>query len=469
MENELKEKEIVFVTHNLGKLASAQKYLKHTKLVSCDVELDEPRTDDLTEIAKSKVIQAYNIVKRPCIAQDSGFYIDALNGFPRTFVNFSMDTIGVDGFLKLMDGIENRKCAFKECLAYFDGKEIKYFYGLHEGTIAKEKSGISRKEKWSDLWYIFKPKNFDVTLAEMDEIQREERRKIDGSVSAIDLFAKWYEGENSEMDRMKEYSEDIDILKAEIAFKEYMKNYDLTDPKIALKVTHTYEVLNAAKYIAKNLNLSKEDYDLASLIALLHDIGRFEQLKEYDSYDDTIGLNHAEFGIKLLFENNKIRDFIETDKYDEIIYKAILNHNKYKLDVSGFTDKEIMHSKIIRDADKLDNFRVKEKESFVALFKEGEDEETIGKLDITDVIYNTFEKHCLIKSSDRVTYMDHWVSFIAFIFDMNFDSSLKYIKENNYIDILVDRVKYSNEDTKEKMENIRNISKEYIDRRLMNV
>ena len=128
-----------------------------------------------------------------------------------------------------------------------------------------------------------------------------------------------------------------------------------------------------------------------------------------------------------------------------------------------------MHSKIIRDADKLDNFRVKEKESFVALFKEGEDEETIGKLDITDVIYNTFEKHCLIKSSDRVTYMDHWVSFIAFIFDMNFDSSLKYIKENNYIDILVDRVKYSNEDTKEKMENIRNISKEYIDRRLMNV
>lgn len=187
--------EIVFVTHNKGKIASAQNYLKKVKLVPYDFELDEPRSDDLNEIATAKVKQAYEIVKKPCIAQDSGFYIDALNGFPKTFVNFSMDTIGVDGFLKLMDGVEDRKCAFKECLAYFDGKEVKYFYGLHEGTLATEKAGVSRKEKWSDLWYIFKPKNFDITLAEMNEVEREERRKTDGSVSAIDSFAKWYEGE----------------------------------------------------------------------------------------------------------------------------------------------------------------------------------------------------------------------------------------------------------------------------------
>lgn len=187
--------EIVFVTHNKGKIASAQNYLKKVKLVPYDFELDEPRSDDLNEIATAKVKQAYEIVKKPCIAQDSGFYIDALNGFPKTFVNFSMDTIGVDGFLKLMDGVEDRKCAFKECLAYFDGKEVKYFYGLHEGTLATEKAGVSRKEKWSDLWYIFKPKNFDITLAEMNELEREERRKTDGSVSAINSFAKWYEGE----------------------------------------------------------------------------------------------------------------------------------------------------------------------------------------------------------------------------------------------------------------------------------
>lgn len=258
----------------------------------------------------------------------------------------------------------------------------------------------------------------------------------------------------------------IDIVNAEKVFKEYLQNFDLKDPKISLKVTHTYAVLSSAKYIAENLNLSKEDYDLACLIALLHDIGRFEQLKEYDSYDDTLGMNHAEFGIKILFEENKIRDFIEENTFDEIIYKAIANHNKIKIDDDGFTDRELMHSKIIRDADKLDNFRVKEKESFVALFEEGQDEKTMGALEITDGIFNTFKKKTLIKMTDRVTFMDHWVSFIAFIFDLNYDASLKLIKDKNYIDILVDRIDYSNEDTRQKMEEIRNISKEYIDLRI---
>lgn len=62
---------------------------------------------------------------------DTDFRIDELNGFPRAFVNFSLDTIGISGILKLMEGKENRKCAFNECLAYYDGKEIYYFYGKH--------------------------------------------------------------------------------------------------------------------------------------------------------------------------------------------------------------------------------------------------------------------------------------------------------------------------------------------------
>ena len=68
----------------------------------------------------------------------------------------------------------------------------------------------------------------------------------------------------------------------------------------------------------------------------------------------------------------------------------------------------------------------------------------------------------VIVSSERITDMDHWVSFIAFIFDMNFDASLEFIKEKNYIDILVDRIDYTNEDTKGKMEMIRKISNDYI-------
>ena len=185
--------EIVFVTHNKGKAQSAEKYFRNLKFTTYDFELDEPRSEDLKEIATAKVKQAYSIVQKPCIALDTGFFIDALNGFPKTFVNFSLDTIGISGILKLMETQENRNCRFEECLAYYDGEKIRYFYGKHPGKLAYKVEGENRKEKWSDLWYIFKPNHFEKTLAEMDENEREERRKIDGSYEALREFAKWFE------------------------------------------------------------------------------------------------------------------------------------------------------------------------------------------------------------------------------------------------------------------------------------
>ncbi|GEM_PF-6950178 len=64
------------------------------------------------------------------------------------------------------------------------------------GNLSNTIKGLNRTEKWSDLWYIFEPNGFDKTLAEMDAIERENRRKIDGSVQAMQEFAKWYEKDN---------------------------------------------------------------------------------------------------------------------------------------------------------------------------------------------------------------------------------------------------------------------------------
>jgi XTP/dITP diphosphohydrolase len=87
-------KEIIFVTTNKGKIASAQKDLNNIKVLPIEADLVEPRSDDLKEIAKHKVLQAYEIVKQPCIALDSGFFISELNGFPKAYVNHMLDTIG---------------------------------------------------------------------------------------------------------------------------------------------------------------------------------------------------------------------------------------------------------------------------------------------------------------------------------------------------------------------------------------
>ena len=123
----------------------------------------------------------------------------------------------------------------------------------------------------------------------------------------------------------------IDITKAKEAFKEYVKNYDLEDKKIQLKVAHIERTSQMAKKIAENLDLEKEDIELAELIGLLHDIGRFEQLKRFNTFVDRESINHGEFGVEILFKEGKIRDFIDTSKYDEIIKKAIINHNRNRI------------------------------------------------------------------------------------------------------------------------------------------
>ena len=189
--------EIVFVTHNPGKIASAQKILKNVKLSIFEYELDEPRSDDIEYISKMKVMEAYKLVKKPCISLDCGFWIDALNGFPRAFVNFALETVGLEGILKLMEGIENRSCRFTECLSYYDGKELHQFAGKHEGLIAPAILGLDTDEKWSDLWYIYIPKGYEKTLAQMTQEERDSRVLYE-SVDSMEEFAKWCEEEFAE-------------------------------------------------------------------------------------------------------------------------------------------------------------------------------------------------------------------------------------------------------------------------------
>lgn len=255
----------------------------------------------------------------------------------------------------------------------------------------------------------------------------------------------------------------INFSKAQKEFKQYLNSYDLADGMIKLKVRHTYGVVSLSEYIAKDLKLSDEDIELAKLIALLHDIARFEQAKEFGDYRDYKNVDHADLAVKILFEDNLIRNFIEEDKYDSIILKSIKNHNKLQIE-DGLNEKELLHAKIIRDADKTDNFRVKANDRFEDIFNSSK--EKLENDIITEKIYNDFMSNKIIISKERETDMDCWVSYIAFIFDYNFSSGLKYIKEKDYINILVDRIDYKIKDTKNKMEEIRKHAINYIDNKL---
>ena len=120
----------------------------------------------------------------------------------------------------------------------------------------------------------------------------------------------------------------IDFKHAMSAFKKYLENFDSQYGKIELKIRHTYGVVKASEYIANKLQLNSEDIELAKLIALLHDIGRFEQIKQCNSFIDNKDIDHAILGNNILFKDNLIRDFIEDEQYDNIISTSILNHNR---------------------------------------------------------------------------------------------------------------------------------------------
>ena len=183
--------EVVFVTHNKGKIASAKKRLKEIDFKVFEYELEEPRSDDIKYISKYKVMEAYKLVNKPCISLDCGFWIDELNGFPKAFVNFALESIGIEGILKLMEGKENRKCRFTECLSYFDGKELHQFMGKHEGILSNEILGNDTDKKWSNLWYIYIPYGYSKTLAQMTDEERANRIKYE-SIDSMEEFAKWY-------------------------------------------------------------------------------------------------------------------------------------------------------------------------------------------------------------------------------------------------------------------------------------
>ena len=250
----------------------------------------------------------------------------------------------------------------------------------------------------------------------------------------------------------------IDFNHAKTELENYLSAFDLNNPKIQLKRVHTYGVVKAADYIGRREGLKQEDRDLALLIALLHDIGRFEQLKVFNSYDDN-QFDHARFGVKLLFEEGEIRKFIADREYDEIIRQAIAFHSLYRLpeieDPSAF-----LQCRIIRDADKLDNFRVKSVDSLEAHFDVPQKE--IEKETVSENVLQAVRDHRCVFRDERRTHLDMWISYMAFIFDLNFSSSFRFIQEHDYINKCLGRMEYQREDTRKAMEEVRKICLEYV-------
>lgn len=187
--------QIHFATTNKGKVDSAQSILGTygIEVIHVDLELPEPRSYDLQEIASHKARAAYQRIQKPVITLDAGFYIHSLNGFPRSFVNFVLETIKLEGILKLVEK-KPRACEFKSCLAYYDDglEDPIIFESVTRGILSSSPRGIAREYQWSILYFIFIPEGENKTLAEMSPQEYQKWRKERDDDHYAIKFAEWF-------------------------------------------------------------------------------------------------------------------------------------------------------------------------------------------------------------------------------------------------------------------------------------
>lgn len=253
----------------------------------------------------------------------------------------------------------------------------------------------------------------------------------------------------------------IDITKAKKTFREYVKKFDPKNEKIKLKIDHIERTSQVAKKLATDLKLEKEDIELAELIGLLHDIGRFEQIKRYNTFVDKNSINHSKLGVEILFQDGWIRKFIEDDKYDEIIKKAILNHNKSRIE-ENLSQRETLHSKIIRDSDKTDIFYILTFDKTKTIYGV----EDFSNQKISDEVYREYMEDKLIDYNNLNNEADILVAHFAYVYDFYFNYGLKVLQENDYITKLYKRYKFSDEKTMNMYNNVYKCSLEYVNNRL---
>ena len=216
-------------------------------------------------------------------------------------------------------------------------------------------------------------------------------------------------------------------MNAQEVFLEYTSRFDTNDGKIKLKILHTQEVVKVMNRLTGMLNLPYHVCMLAEIIAAFHDIGRFEQVRRYHTFSDKDSVDHAELGCRVLEEEHLLDALTEREKKQ--VLTAIGNHNKYQIEEGLDPETETL-CKLIRDADKIDIFRVFATEDLVDTM--GETREQVAEEAVSDDVYEKIMAHEQIPKAIRKTGIDIWVGFLGFLFGLYFEESKTIIAEHHY-------------------------------------
>lgn len=272
----------------------------------------------------------------------------------------------------------------------------------------------------------------------------------------------------------------IDREAAQRTFQEYVNNYDITKEMIRLKVEHTYRVSALCEQIAESIGLSKEEVDLAWLIGLLHDIGRFEQQKNFGTFIDADSIDHAKYGEAILFHLEMgqeagntlldqsanqssicIRDFVEEATEDEVIRIAVASHSAYRIP-EKLDERTAMFCHILRDADKIDILKANVEFPLEEIYNDTTENIYTGQV-AKEVMESFHEEHAILRSLRKGT-VDHIVGHISLVYELVYPISVRIVKEQGYLKRLMEFASW-NPITQEQFAVIRTKMTQYLERK----
>ncbi len=211
------------------------------------------------------------------------------------------------------------------------------------------------------------------------------------------------------------------MAKAAEEFLDYAEPYRKYGEKIQLKIDHSLRVMDLCRNLAESLGLDGRETELAAVCGLLHDIGRFEQYRRYQTYNDLRSVDHGDLGAEVLGGDRLIERFSENGR--GTILQAVRYHNKYRVpDTLG--EKSRRFAGITRDADKIDIF---------FLSAEGELVTPTKGSAMSYPVYRSLLDHKRIRKQDAGTKADEIAVRLGFVFDLNCKRSFEIIDENDYI------------------------------------
>ena len=217
------------------------------------------------------------------------------------------------------------------------------------------------------------------------------------------------------------------------AFDRYVSQFNPDTPGILSKQCHSRIVSGLCAHLVRELGWSREDQELAWVMGLLHDIGRFEQARRFHTFIDYISMDHARYGVWYLFELGNIRDFLPElePERDHILELAILWHNAYAVP-PGVTGRARDFALLLRDADKIDLFRV------YARYLDHPEQvwqvslEDLGSQAISPKVLEEALAGKLVHTEYKKTALDFFTGCLCQLFDVTYGPSREIICRQGY-------------------------------------